>query len=206
MFPANHPSLEVEPYVRGLEAKARYLDDTQIERLKDLLRPLFTGADALEDPDSLDTTFDLREEIMAHVRAVRYIRQQIFTPDSRINTAADIGDLKAFVGTVSSLLTLLMKYQEGLEREQRMVQVEKAVVDALREFDEELDRYLEAHTVPVPVRSARSAHLAPGPTPDRAHAVDLEQASDSSETPASGPPRATERYLAILKRRLESLT
>lgn len=101
--------------------------------VKDRLRDNFGSSG---DNGSGGEDFDLHQEIVDQLRAVKALRKSVVSSSG--NLEAGIRDTKEALSATTSLLTLLTKIQGDVYNQDRIRRVQKTTIEVLNDVDPEL--------------------------------------------------------------------
>lgn len=138
-------SQDLEEHIEALVAFRHLLTQPQRDTLWRLLHSQKeAGRKETGEPVEYGADFDLEEEITEQIRAVRAVREACVDPAGRVKDGTSVREVKEVVSAGSTLLTSLMRHHTQVVNLGRIRNLERAVVDVLREEDPGLrDRVLQ---------------------------------------------------------------
>lgn len=127
--------------VQTIVENRQYLTQGHVAALRALL-PQETAENAPVSGQNVQD-FDLKGEISAQIRFVRGLREAAMRPDGTLK--GEVNEAKGVISASSQLLTLLMRFQERIDRDHRLREIEAAMLAAMEDTPEATRaRFLEA--------------------------------------------------------------
>lgn len=112
----------VSPFIDVLCEAQGLLSPADRDRLRALVPP---ETDALAH-------LDLKDEVAQQIRMVRAMRNSLFYPDGRPKSTTTAKDARDILTSAQSLLSLLVRLQEKIDRDDRLRRIEMACVQAVK--------------------------------------------------------------------------
>jgi hypothetical protein len=137
-------SSDLEDHISALLMYSSLLTEAQRARLAAGLRvSTLTVVDSPPPPVGYGADFDLADEVEQQIAAVRAIREFVM-PGGRLAGGITSREAKEVVTSGASLLASLMKFHSGIVNMDRLRNLERAVVEVLKEESQELCERVQA--------------------------------------------------------------
>lgn len=137
---AQHP---LQPHVDAILKGLPHFGLTEMQ-LRDLYNAL---PEAPGRYRQLGAEFSIKMEVAEQLTTVQHLRKKLLKQDLTPQDSASVSEIKSLITLSNSLLSTLMKFNKEIDRDHRLAQIEKALIDAAKTLPEaakaELMRVLE---------------------------------------------------------------